>query len=63
MQEQKIAIGIKGEEKPTWFFFDHSFKTAHEHAQEFLRRNKEKREYTVFQRNYSSFGPTWKTIH
>jgi hypothetical protein len=34
--EQKVKIS---DGKMNWFFFDHSFKTAYQHAQDFLARN------------------------
>lgn len=60
-QEQKYAIGIKGNEKPDCFFFDHSFKTAYQHALAFLKRNKGKRDYVLYRRN-DGIGERWIPI-
>jgi len=44
----------------SWFFFDHSFKTAAKHAQIFCERNKGKFPMKQYYRNHSPFGPTWR---
>lgn len=41
------------------FFFQHSFKTALEHANDFIERNKGKFEMKLFTLNKSSFGGQW----
>ena len=38
------------------YFFDHSFKTARQHAEDYIKRNKEGELYRA---NYSSYGNRW----
>jgi hypothetical protein len=42
------------------FFFQHSHKSALQHAKEYIERNKGKFEMTMYWRNPTPFGPTWK---
>ena len=44
------------------FFFKHSFKTALEHANDFIERNKGKFEMKLFILNGSNYGQQWKLI-
>lgn len=44
------------------FFFAHSFKTALEHANDFVERNKGKFEMKLFVLNESNFGEKWIKI-
>lgn len=41
------------------FFFAHNFKTARQHANEYIERNKGKFEMKLFRLNSSSFGGKW----
>lgn len=56
MKKQEAMIQYNGNEV---FFFQHSFKSALEHAMEFVERNKGKFEMKVFFLNESSFGDRW----
>lgn len=55
IKQQKIKIEYNNNEL---FFFDHSLKTALEHADDFIKRNNEK-EIKLFVLNTSNFGPKW----
>lgn len=56
MQKQEVKIECNGNE---FFFFKHSFKSAWEHANDFVERNKGKFEMKLFLLNESSFGERW----
>jgi len=53
---QKVKIAYENAEV---FFFDHSFKTAHQHADDFVKRNKGKFAMRMFNLNTSDFGEQW----
>ena len=56
MGKQRVKIkSDKGEV----FFSDYNFKTAFEHANEYIQRNKDKINMNVFYLNNSNFGPQW----
>lgn len=56
MEKQEIKIETpKGEV----YFFRHSLKTAWEHAEDYIERNKGKIEMKVFLLNESPFGERW----
>lgn len=62
MKKQEVKIEYDGTKV---FFFQHSFKTALEHANDFIERNKGKFEMKLFLLNKSNFGEKWlfnKTI-
>ena len=41
------------------FFFAHGFKTAIEHAEEFIERNRGRFQMKLYALNRSCFGPEW----
>lgn len=62
MQKQEVKIEYNKEKV---FFFAHSFKSAYEHANDFVERNQGKFEMKLFLLNSSNFGEKWildKTI-
>lgn len=56
MEKQEVKIECNGN---NFFFFAHSFKTAMDHANEFVKRNKGKFEMKLFVLNESNFGEKW----
>jgi hypothetical protein len=56
MKKQEIKIEYNKEKV---FFFEHSFKTALKHANDFVKRNKGKFEMKLFVLNESNFGEKW----
>lgn len=56
MEKQEVKIEYNQKEV---FFFQHSFKTALEHANDFIQRNKGKFEMKLFMLNASNFGERW----
>ena len=56
MKKQEIKIEYDNKEV---FFFKHSFKTALQHAKEFVKRNKGKFEMKLFVLNESNIGEKW----
>ena len=56
MTKQRYMITYNNTEV---FFMDYSFKSAYEHAQDFIARNKDKYDMQLFYRNTSYFGPPW----
>ncbi len=56
-QEVKITYN-KGE----IFFFAHGFKSAIEHSEEYINRNKNKIDMKVYYLNSSNFGNKWVFI-
>lgn len=56
MKKQKVKITY---DKNDIFFFDHSFKTALEYADYFIKRNKGKFEMNIFLLNESNYGKRW----
>lgn len=56
MKKQEIKIEYN---KEAVFFFGHGFKTALEHANDFVKRNKGKFEMKLFILNKSPFGEKW----
>ncbi len=60
-QEAKIRYNNRGKEREV-FFFAHNFKTALEHANDFVKRNKGKFEMKLFVLNESNFGEKWAQI-
>lgn len=54
--KQEAKIEYNGNEV---FFFQYDFKSAMQHAQEFIERNKGKFEMKLFILNTSNFGPQW----
>lgn len=62
MNKQEVKIEYNDQEL---FFFAHTFKSALDHANDFVKRNKGKFKMKVFLLNTSSFGEKWihyKTI-
>ncbi|CCC86368.1 hypothetical protein PPM_p0218 (plasmid) [Paenibacillus polymyxa M1] len=59
MEKQEAKIEYNNNE---FFFFQHSFKTALEHANDFIARNKGKFEMKLFILNGSNYGQQWKLI-
>lgn len=57
----KQEVMIKYNDKET-FFFAYSFKTAMEHAEEFIERNKGIFQMKLFILNTSCFGEQWSWI-
>ena len=57
MNKQEIKIECN---ENKFFFFAHSFKTALEHANAFVTRNKGKFEMKLFVLNESNFGEKWR---
>jgi hypothetical protein len=43
-----------------FFFFAHSFKSALQHAEDFVERNKGTHEMKLYTLNESSFGERWR---
>ena len=61
--KQKAKISYTwNEKKQEIFFFPHSFKTAYEHAEEFIRRNKGSFKMKVYHLNDSGYGEKWKHV-
>lgn len=58
IKQQKAKIEYDGHEV---FFFDHSLKSALEHAYDFIKRNN-KKELKLFVLNTSNFGPKWTPV-
>lgn len=56
MEKQEVKIEYDGNEV---FFFNHSFKTAMQHALDFIERNKDKFIMKLYILNESSFGEKW----
>lgn len=56
MNKQEYKI-VKQSTNSEWFFFAHSFKTARQHAEEFLKRNG-KKGYTLYRVN-EQIGDRW----
>lgn len=56
MKKKEVKIEYNNREV---FFFAHSFKTALEHANDFVERNKGKFKMKVFLLNTSNFGEKW----
>lgn len=56
MKKQEFKIEYDNAEV---FFFQHSLKTAFEHANAFIERNKGKFEMKLFRLNRSNFGEKW----
>lgn len=56
MNKQEAKIEYNGNEV---FFFQYDFKSALQHANEFIERNKGKFEMKLFILNRSNFGPQW----
>lgn len=59
-QKNKIEYkNAKGEVQQV-FFFEHSLKSALQHAQDFIARNTGRlTDMRIFDRNMKNFGPTW----
>lgn len=55
--KQEVKIECNGNE---FFFFRHSFKSAFEHASDFVERNKGKFPMKVYFVNNSPFGEKWR---
>lgn len=56
MKKQEVKIEYNNEKV---FFFEHSFKTALQHANDFIERNKGKFEMKLFVLNKSNIGEKW----
>lgn len=56
MKKQEVKIEYNNQKV---FFFAHSFKTALEHANDFVKRNKGKFEMQIFVLNERNFGEKW----
>lgn len=56
MEKQEVKIEFNGNDV---FFFEHTFKSAYEHARDFIERNKDQFEMKVFLLNTSCFGEKW----
>lgn len=56
MKKQEVKLEYNSEEV---FFFEHGFKTAYEHANDFVKRNKGKFKMKLFLLNVSSYGEKW----
>lgn len=56
MPKQEIKIEYNGNEV---FFFEHMFKSAYEHAREFIERNRGQFEMKLFVLNTRPFGEKW----
>ena len=56
MYKQEVKIECDGTE---FFFFQHSFKTAMEHAKDFIERNRGKFNMKLFVLNPSNYGEQW----
>lgn len=59
MKKQEFKIEYDGSQV---FFFEHDLKTALEHAEDFIERNKGKFEMKLFALNKSNFGEKWTFI-
>ncbi|KJD43309.1 hypothetical protein [Paenibacillus terrae] len=57
MEKQEVKIEYNNNKV---FFFKHSFKTALEHANDFIERNKGKFEMKLFILNERNFWRKWK---
>jgi hypothetical protein len=59
MEKQEVKIEYnKGEV----FFFKHSFKTALQHAEDYIERNRGKFDMKLFVLNQRNFGEKWILI-
>ena len=56
MNKQEVKIECNNNK---FFFFAHTFKTAIDHANDFIERNKGKFEMKLFLLNRSNFGEKW----
>lgn len=56
MKKQEFMIKYNNIEV---FFFAHGFKTAREHAEEFIERNRGRFQMKLYMLNRGYFGPTW----
>lgn len=56
MKKQEVKIEYNNVEV---FFFEHGFKTAFGHANDFVKRNKRKFKMKLFLLNVSNFGEKW----
>lgn len=56
LKKQEVKIEYNQEKV---FFFQHSFKSALEHANDFVKRNKGKFKMKLFVLNRSNFGEKW----
>lgn len=60
MKKQEFKIeSINGDKKSEVYFFQHSLKTAREHADAYIERNKGKLEMKLFRVNEANFGDRW----
>lgn len=59
MEKQEIKIEYNENEV---FFFPHSLKSALEHANNFVKRNKGEFKMKLFVLNESNFGEKWRLI-
>ncbi len=57
---QTHAVSVN-DEHPHVFFFRYNFRSGLYYARKYVERNSE-RGYTIYYKNTSSFGPTWKKI-
>lgn len=58
MKEQKYKV-VNLENDTEIFFFDHSFKSAKAHAEEYMRRNSHKGLCRLYYRNNTPYGNRW----
>lgn len=59
MEKQEVKIEYNKEKV---FFFKYDFKSALQHANDFIKRNKGKFEMKLFLLNKSNFGEKWTLI-